>query len=258
MIKGSAERGAELVKQVLSFASGIAGRPVAVQPKHLIREMANIARETFPKSIRFRFEIANDLWMLLGDPTQLHQVLLNLCVNARDAMPTGGELTIAAENVLVGASLPSIDQDAKPGPHVVIKVTDTGTGIPTEIRKRIFDPFFTTKEVGKGTGLGLSTTLGIVKSHGGFISVYSEQGRGTTFKIFLPVVGSDAGSRRTTTPKVMNGNGELILLVDDETNIRRVTKMILEKHNYRVIEASDAPEALAIFAQQMSSITAVL
>jgi two-component system cell cycle sensor histidine kinase/response regulator CckA len=141
----------------------------------------------------------------------------------------------------------------------MFRVSDTGTGMSRATVDKIFDPFFTTKEVGKGTGLGLSTTLGIVKSHGGFISVYSEQGRGTTFKIFLPTVGSDAGPRRmTSAPELINGNDELTLLVDDETNIRCVTKMILEKHNYRVIEASDAPEALATFAQQMSSINAVI
>ena len=259
MIKGSAERGAELVKQVLSFASGIEGRRVAVQPKHLIREMANIACKTFPKSIRIRFNIANDVCMLLGDPTQLHQVLLNLCVNARDAMPTGGELTIAAENVLAGTSLPDIDQDAKPGAHVVIKVTDTGTGIPAEIRKRIFDPFFTTKEVGKGTGLGLSTSLGIVKSHGGFIRVHSQPGKGSTFEIWLPgKKAEELSAPRVEEVLLPRGHGELILVVDDEAFLRVMTSQTLEAYGYTVLTAANGADAVAIYSRNKDGIEVVL
>jgi len=259
LIEDSARRGAGIVKQVLTFSRGIEGERVTISPRHLIDEMVDITRKTFPKSIEISARCSDELRSILGDPTQLHQMLLNLCVNARDAMPDGGSLVLAAENHDVDENYASMTPGAKTGPHVMFRVSDTGTGMSRATVDKIFDPFFTTKEVGKGTGLGLSTTLGIVKSHGGFISVYSEQGRGTTFKIFLPTVGSDAGPRRmTSAPELINGNDELTLLVDDETNIRCVTKMILEKHNYRVIEASDAPEALATFAQQMSSINAVI
>jgi hypothetical protein len=186
-------------------------------------------------------------------------VLLNLSVNARDAMPDGGSLAIWAENFTVDEHYASMTPDARAGPYVALRVTDTGTGMPRAVIDKIFDPFFTTKEVGKGTGLGLSTTLGIVKSHEGFISVYSEQGKGTTFKLFLPATVTHEELQQSKTSVVpVQGNGELILVVDDEPNILGVTKMILEKHHYDVLSANDGPEALAIFAQQMQSIRLVL
>ena len=155
---------------------------------HLISEIEQIAKETFPRNIEIRTDISKDLWTISGDATQLHQVIMNLCVNARDAMPDGGVLSISAENFFIDENYARINIDAKVGPYVVITVSDTGTGIPPEILDRIFEPFFTTKEPGKGTGLGLSTSLAIVKSHGGFINVYSEVGRGTAFKVYLPVL----------------------------------------------------------------------
>jgi two-component system, cell cycle sensor histidine kinase and response regulator CckA len=259
MIKGGAERGADLVRQVLSFARGVEGRRIAVQARHLIREMVNIARETFPKSIRIESHVQKDLWIVSGDPTQLHQVLLNLCVNARDAMPTGGELTITADNVSVETLRPGRDQDIKPGPYLVIKVTDTGTGIPPEIRERIFEPFFTTKEVGKGTGLGLSTTLGIVKSHGGIINIDSEPGKGTTFEIWLPA--QDCGEQ-TAAPvgetRLPRGNGEQVLVVDDELSLRTLTRQTLEAHGYAVLTASNGAEAITIYSKHKDEIDVVL
>ena len=187
-IEGSARRGADLVRQVLTFARGLDGQRVAVNLRHLLGDLQHIASETFPRNIAIRIAggTPSDLWPIAGDPTQLHQVLLNLAVNARDAMPNGGVLTVAAENVTIDQQYAATSREAKAGPYVVLKVTDTGTGIAPEIRDRIFEPFFTTKEVGKGTGLGLSTVHAIVKSHGGFVSVYSEPGRGTTFKVYLP------------------------------------------------------------------------
>lgn len=258
LIIASARRGAAVVKQVLTFARGIEGERVTINPRHLIEEMADIAQNTFPKSIEVVARYPEDLWSIEGDPTQLHQVLLNLSVNARDAMPEGGSLTIAAENVDLDESYAATMPDAKPGPHVVLWVSDTGTGMPRSTVEKIFDPFFTTKQLGKGTGLGLSTSLGIVKSHGGFLSVYSEPGRGTTFRIFLPAIDVQAKSARTSAAKLMKGNNELILLVDDEETIRRVTRATLEKNNYRVLEAGDGPEALGVFAQQMGAIKAVI
>jgi PAS domain S-box-containing protein len=259
MIEESARRGANVVKQVLTFARGIEGERVVIKPSHLIQEMIDIAQKTFPKTIEILSRYPNDLWSIKGDPTQLHQVLLNLSVNARDAMLNGGWLTLAAENFNVDENYASMMPGAKPGPHVMLRVTDTGHGMPRAMIDKIFDPFFTTKEVGKGTGLGLSTTLGIVKSHGGFISVYSEPGKGTTFKVFLPAatIREDIPQSKTSIVPIQ-GNGELILVVDDEPNILGITKMILEKHRYGVVSANDGPEALAIFAQQMKSISVVL
>ncbi|MDB6138616.1 MAG: hypothetical protein JWO94_1688, partial [Verrucomicrobiaceae bacterium] len=187
-IEGSAKRGADMVRQVLSFARGVAGQRLEVQPAFLLGEIEKIVHETFPKSIRAHVTAPPDLWSIQGDPTQLHQVLLNLCVNARDAMPGGGGLTITAENVVLDERYTEVNIEARPGRHVMMEVADTGSGIPPEVLDRIFEPFFTTKELGKGTGLGLSSTLAIIKSHGGFIRVYSEVDVGTKFRVYLPAL----------------------------------------------------------------------
>ena len=259
LIEESAQRGARVVKQVLTFARGVEGERVLIKPSHLVEEMVDIARKTFPKSIEVSSRYPEDLWSIKGDPTQLHQVLLNLSVNARDAMAKGGSIMIAAENFDVDGQYASMTPNAKPGPHVMLRVSDTGSGMPRAAIDKIFDPFFTTKEVGKGTGLGLSTALGIVKSHGGFISVYSEMGKGTTFKVFLPAEVSEGVARQADMSfESLHGNGQLILVVDDEPPILQVIKMILEKHNYRVLAANDGPEALAKIAETKDPIDAVL
>ncbi|MFN2542462.1 MAG: response regulator [Chthoniobacterales bacterium] len=259
LIEESARRGASVVKQVLTFARGIEGERVTINPRHLIEEMVDIARKTFPKSIEINSRYAEEVWSVQGDPTQLHQVLLNLSVNARDAMPNGGSLLLAAENINVDEEYAAMMSSAQVGPHVLLTVRDTGVGMPRATIDKIFDPFFTTKKVGKGTGLGLSTALGIVKSHGGVLSVYSEIGTGTTFKILLPAQVSEQISRKfEALPELMNGHGELVLVVDDEPNILSVTKMILEKHNYDILDANDGTEALALIAQQKDAIKLVL
>ena len=189
----------------------------------------------------------------------MHQVLLNLAVNARDAMPNGGLLTIAAENFQVDEHYASMTPGARPGPHVLFRVSDSGEGMPRAVLDKIFDPFFTTKGIGKGTGLGLSTSLGIIKSHAGFISVYSELRSGTTFKIFVPAQLSEETSVRSDLSfESLKGNGQLILVVDDEPNVLSLTRIVLEKHNYRVLTANDGPGALAVFAQQMASVNVLL
>src|SRR5262245_31161708 len=187
VLQANTERGAEMVKQVLSFARGAQGERIALQPKHLIREMVKTLRSTFPKSIEIKVSIAEGLWPVIGDATQLHQVLMNLCVNARDAMPGGGKLVIEAQNIDIDETYARMNVEGKAGSYVMITVSDTGTGIGPEIINKIFEPFFTTKETGKGTGLGLSTVIGIVKNHGGFVNVYSEVGKETSFKVYLPV-----------------------------------------------------------------------
>ncbi len=257
-IEFSAQRGADIVKQVLTFARGAAGDRVLLQPVYLIEEIAKIAKETFPKTVRMRTSYSEDLRLVEGDPTQLHQVLLNLCLNARDAMPEGGTLSLAAENFDVDEQYASMKSDVKPGPHVLISVADTGSGIPPHIVDKIFDPFFTTKELGEGTGLGLSSALGIVKSHGGIISVYSTTD-GTTFRVLLP---STAGVFQADEAKaqmdIPTGHGETILIVDDEPAIRDVAKAVLSKSGYKVLAAEDGPSALAFFVRQSKEIDVVV
>lgn len=258
-IETCAQRGADIVRQVLTFARGADGDRLNLAPRALISDVAKIAQETFPKKILVRTRIAEPLWAVLGDPTQLHQVLLNLSVNARDAMLAGGALTLAVENFPVDEHYASMTPGAKAGPHVCFEVTDTGMGIPPQNIDKIFDPFFTTKELGHGTGLGLSSVLGIVKSHGGFMSVYSEVGRGTTIKVYLPANISEQETLEDNNDASSPlAQGELLLLVDDEKPILQVAQALLEGHGYEVLTACDAAEALAIFAMRKDDIQLVL
>jgi PAS domain S-box-containing protein len=259
-IELSAKRGADIVRQVLSFARGMEGERIEVQPKHLVKDIENIIKDTFPKNIRQELRLVDDTWTILGDPTQLHQILLNLCVNARDAMPEGGSLTIGVENCVLDEQYAAMHAEAKPGRYVLISVTDSGTGIPPELLDKIFEPFFTTKEVGKGTGLGLSTVIGIVKSHDGVINVYSEVGKGTTFNVYLPAVeaSSDGTRKQTQQIRLPRGNGETILVVDDEASILTITSQTLEAFGYRVLTAADGAEAVAVYAKEQNRIAAVL
>ncbi|MEO8450054.1 MAG: PAS domain S-box protein [Gemmatimonadota bacterium] len=259
-VEASARRGAALVQQVLSFARGVEGQRITVNPLHLIRDLLKVMRETFPKFIDVRLRSTRDLWTVTGDPTQIHQVFLNLCVNARDAMPNGGILTVGLENVVLDGSYAAINIDARPGTYVMVKVVDTGTGIAPEIRDRIFEPFFTTKEVGKGTGLGLSTTLAIVKSHGGFIDLSSEVGAGTTFKVYLPANTSETAADNSHLAQLdpPRGSGELVLVVDDEYAIRRIVQGTLERFGYGVLLAANGAEAVALYAEHRQEIAIVL
>jgi PAS domain S-box-containing protein len=258
-IEASAERGAEMVRQILSFARGVEGRRVLLQLKHLVRDLEKVLGSTLPKSIVLETRLPRDLWVLPGDPTQLYQVLMNLCVNARDAMPQGGRLTITAENVVLDETRARVHPDGRPGRFIRLVVADTGVGIPPGVLDRIFEPFFTTKEIGKGTGLGLATVLGIVKSHDGFISVTSEVGRGTAFSVYLPAAeepsaGRDEGKQWAVQP----GNGELILVVDDEAPIREMAATTLAAHGYRVQSAREGKEALALYARHRGEVGLVL
>jgi two-component system cell cycle sensor histidine kinase/response regulator CckA len=256
-IEASARRGADMVQRLLTFARGVEGRRVGVEVKCLLGDIAQIANDTFLKHIRVCTVVPDDLPMVAGDPTQLHQVFLNLCLNARDAMPIGGTLTLSAQNVMLDKD--DASPDTKAGRYVVVTVEDSGTGIPQTIIDRIFDPFFTTKALGQGTGLGLSTSQAIIKNHGGFIQVGSEPGRGSTFKVYLP---APAESRSVSEPhedtELPHGHGELILVVDDEAAVRGVTQRMLEKFGYRVILASDGSEAVAVYARQKQEIAVVL
>ena len=257
-LEKNVQRGANLVKQVLWFARGMESKRIVVEVKQLISEIQQIVTETFPKSIDCQTTIPEQLGCVCGDITQLHQVLMNLILNARDAMPDGGYLSISAENIIIDEHYAKMNIDAQAGNYVVINVVDTGIGIPTQIRERIFEPFFTTKKIGQGTGLGLSTALGIVKNHGGFVNVYSELGKGTKFQVYLPSCSQKGKVTHTVESRVLNGAGELILVVDDEAAIREVTKSSLETHNYQVMTANDGVEAVSVYAQHKQSISVVL
>ncbi|HEY9639518.1 MAG TPA: PAS domain S-box protein [Coleofasciculaceae cyanobacterium] len=258
MMESSAKRGADLVKQILEFARGADGKRVSLQVRHLLSEVLQVAQQTFPKNIEIHRNIpTTELWTVSADATQLHQVFLNLCVNARDAMPLGGVLTVAAADQFVDAAYCRLNLDAQPGAYVVITVADTGTGIPAEFLDRIFDPFFTTKEAGKGTGLGLSTVLGIVKNHGGFVKAYSEVGRGTQFKVYLPAIAAEVPPPPDDLT-LLAGHQELVLIVDDEPLIQQVAQNALETHNYRTLLARDGVEGLTLYVQHQHEISVVL
>ncbi len=258
VLEKNSQRGANLIKQVLSFARGVEGEHKPLQIAQLISEIEKVAKETFPRNIEIRTDVSRDLFTVSGDATQLHQVLMNLCVNARDAMPDGGILDITALNFFIDENYARMHTEAKIGSYVTIAVSDTGIGIPQDILYRIFEPFFTTKEFGKGTGLGLSTALAIVKSHGGFINVYSEAGKGTTFVVYLPSIKTELQKVKEEQIELLVGQGELVLVAEDEDSIREVTVSILKEYGYNVLIANDGADAVALYAQNKDKIKVVL
>jgi PAS domain S-box-containing protein len=258
-IEVSAQRGADMVRQVLAFARGMESDHLPVSPRQLVREIANVIEETFPKSVSLSVDVPSDVLTIVGDQTQLHQVLLNLCVNARDAMPDGGRVTVRAHNAVLDDAFVRENGGARPGPHVVIMVTDTGTGIPPEIQGKIFDPFFTTKGVGKGTGLGLSSVATIMKSHSGFIRLDSRPGDGTTFKLYFPAAEPETPSSASPfVPEVPRGAGEWVLVVDDEASVRLISQHTLEMYGYRVVTASNGTEGVEVYGERKSEIALVI
>lgn len=259
-IEKSAARAANLVKQVLAFARGVEGSRVELPIDEIIREIESIIRNTFPKKITVTTNLARDPWPVVADPTQLNQVLVNICVNARDAMPGGGHLILTTENVEIDAHYSVMNHHVTPGRYVLLSVTDNGCGMTPEVVDRIFEPFFTTKEFGKGTGLGLSTALGIIRSHGGFIHVYSEPNKGSTFKIYLPANTNPAAAEVAAPPAddFPRGNGELIMVVDDEPGILEITQQTLQGFGYKVLTADDGARAVAAYAQQRDAISLVI
>ena len=259
IMETSGQRGIDMVKQVLQFARGVEGQRFTMRPEKLLKEMQRVASETFPKTIRIQISTSADTWNLPGDPTQLHQVLLNLCVNARDAMPAGGAITLSAANFHIDEQFAAMHPNSHPGPYVGITVADTGVGMPPEMLEKIFDPFFTTKEVGKGTGLGLFASLAIIKSHRGFVLVESNPGCGTAFTFYLPASPESAESEpRQPADELPHGDNELILLIDDEASIRSITSQTLQAGGYRVLTASDGAEGVALYARRAPEIAAAL
>jgi PAS domain S-box-containing protein len=259
-IERSARRGSSLVKQVLSFARGVEGSRQVLLVREIIDELESIVRNTFPKDIELVTKMSDDKLLINGDPTQLDQVLLNLCVNSRDAMPNGGRITVIAEAIMIDAKHEIIHPGIVPGPYVCIEVEDTGCGIPAENMEKIFDPFFTTKELAKGTGLGLAITMGIVRSHGGYLNAYSEPNRGTSFKVYLPAESHEAKAETQKIEKVTwpRGNGEWILVVDDEIPILTVTQQTLNAFGYQVLTAEHGAQAIGLFAANRDKIALVL
>lgn len=258
-IENSARRGADMVRQVLSFSRGVEGQRVEVQAGHLLKGIEKIANETFLKNIRVSSDIPANLWIVQGDPTQIHQMLLNLCVNARDAMPNGGTLKLSAGNHLLDEQCAAMIAGAKPGPYLFIELEDSGTGMPPDVVDRIFEPFFTTKELGKGTGLGLSSALAIIKSHQGFIRVSSELDKGSKFQVYLPAqIVEGASMPPPPLNEMPHGNGELVLLIDDEEPVRHITGQTLESFGYRVLPAADGVEASTLYATHKDQISVVL
>lgn len=255
----SAERGAGLVRQILGFAHGAGGEHRPLQMKHLIRDIANVITETFPKNIRLETQCPNELWVIEGNPTQVHQVILNLCLNARDAMPGGGTLRLAAENFILDEAGAAAIEGGRPGTYARLEISDTGTGIPPGNLARIWEPFFTTKGEDKGTGLGLPTVRGIVQSHNGFITLDTAPGRGTTFRIYLPATANTPKAEPGRHAVALHrGRGELVLIVDDETSVREITTTILMHHGYRVLVAEGGLDALALFVPRSNEVGLII
>lgn len=258
-IENNAQRGADIVRQLLTFGRGLETERSALPLRTLIRDMVKIMNETFPRNITVRTELTPDVILIKGDATQLHQLLMNLCVNARDAMPEGGHLTIRLQGAVVEAGLVSIYPWVAPGPHALLTITDTGTGIPQEHLDKIFDPFFTTKPPGEGTGLGLSTALGIVRGHNGFMEVDSRIGQGTTFRIYLPQSATATFStEQQVLEPLVQGSGQRLLVVDDEASVRNVIGEILKRNGYQVDFARHGREALEIMEKNPDRHQAVI
>jgi len=262
MLDSNVRRATELVRQILTFTSGVRAERQTVEIHSLFGEVANFVRQAFPKAIQLQVSLEDKLPPILGDQTQMEQVILNLCVNARDAMRDGGNLRLEAVGFKVDESFAARQPLAKPGPYVRVSVSDTGSGIPQQIRKKIFEPFFTTKGPEKGTGLGLATVLGIIRRHGGFLTLETEEGSGSCFHVFLPAAASAAEapnlsltSKQDTKPA---GSGETILLVDDEPTVLKVMQRSLEKSGYRVLPAHDGEEGLSLFKSHAGEIHLII
>jgi signal transduction histidine kinase len=258
-ISTCAERGAKVLRQLLAFGRGTSGEKVPVHLAMSVAEIASLIRETFPRGVTLEVRVEAHEARVLGDPTQIQQILMNLCVNARDAMPRGGVLALTLSEQAVEERVTRGHPGTEPGRYALLSVRDTGTGIAPADLERIFDPFFTTKPVDEGTGLGLSSVLGIVKSHGGFIQVDSVPGKGSEFRVYLPLRQNPSGGVSATrgTPD-RRAEGGVVLVVDDEPTVRQVIHMGLERFGYRVLEAVDGASGIDRFRADVREIGAVV
>jgi len=260
-IRRAGERAAHLTRQLLAFSRKQILQPKILDLNALVGESGKMLRRVIGEDVEIVLALRPDLWKVRADPAQLDQVLVNLAVNSRDAMPSGGTLSIATDNAVIGAEGARLADSTQVGPHVLLKISDTGCGMDDETLARIFEPFFTTKETGKGTGLGLSTVYGIVRQSGGFITVESEVGRGTTFSIYLPCAGEEAEREPRESdaePEGLPRGAETILLVEDEEIVRKMTRNILEECGYEVLTASNGVEALKVCASHGGAIDLLL
>ncbi|MDA1353784.1 MAG: ATP-binding protein [bacterium] len=259
ILESSAARGSELVKQILTFSRGVEGEKVQMQLKYLVHELDGFIRETFPKGVEVCTDVERDLWAILGDTTQIHQILLNLCVNARDAIDKTGTIELSVRNEMV-ANRSFMGRKLKDGPYICITVKDDGQGISSEIADKIFEPFFTTKEFGKGTGIGLSTVMAVVRNHNGYIEFDTDINKGTTFRVYLPAIESKSRLIRNDKPddEIPSGDGELVLIIDDEKSLRDITKSTLENYGYKVLTAVNGKTGLSQFATHQKRIDVVI
>lgn len=258
-MQASARHGAALVQQLTAFARGSEGHRTPVQMASLLRDIKRILTQSLAPKIELRLNLTETPWLISADATQLNQVVINLCLNARDAMPNGGRLELRTQNLEVGPELKERVATAKPGRFLHISVTDNGTGIPPEVLSKIFEPFFTTKGIGKGTGIGLSTVANIIKTHGGFMHVESQVGAGTTFHLYFPAL-PDAkdGVPGKTVGEANGGRGQGVLVVDDDEAVLQMFTQLLEKAGYRVFPASDAIQGLTEYERHRSDIALVI
>ena len=247
----AALRGADLTRRLLAFARRQPLQPERIDVNQLVTTTVGLLQRTLGERIPIATRLVDDLWPVLVDPAQLEASLVNLATNARDAMPRGGQLTIATANRALDGDYAAGHAELVPGDYAMIEVSDTGTGIAPDMMARVFEPFFTTKEPGKGTGLGLSMVFGFVKQSGGHINVYSELGKGTTFRLYLPraTAGAPVSVQQQTAAPAAGGS-EAILLVEDNEGIRRVVRRQLAQLGYRVIEADNAAAALDVLAKE--------
>jgi PAS domain S-box-containing protein len=252
----STERAADLTQQLLGFARGGKYNPVPLMVNDIVKETINVSGKIFEKNIDVTFDLDTNIKPVEADKNQLDQVLTNIIINAKDAMPNGGELIFKTGNIYLDEEYTGKFLELKPGDYVKISITDTGMGMPRSIKDRIFEPFFTTKGAGRGTGLGLATVYGIIKNHNGHINCYSEPGAGTTFNLYLPVTEKEMISEKNEV-KVITGE-ETILLVDDEKFVRNVAEKQLERLGYKVITAGDGIEAVDIYKEKKEKIDLVL
>src|SRR5665213_2431836 len=247
LISDAADRGAELTGHLLAFARKQPLQPRETDVNALMIEAAKLLHPTLGEHIEIETILKDDVWSALVDPSQLGSALLNLAINARDAMPNGGKLTLETSNVVLDQGYAKVNGDVQPGNYVLIAVSDTGAGIPEAIRDKVFEPFFTTKEVGKGTGLGLSMVYGFVKQSGGHIKIYSEEGHGTAFKLYLPKAGAQSEQiAETALVSQIEGGTETILIVEDDALVRTFATTQLQSLGYKTLSAANAAEALAI------------
>ena len=257
-ISHAAHSGANLVRRLLAFSRKTEIKPRPVDLNHEVLQVKSLLERTIPKTIRLNLHLADGLAAVNADPTEIEQVLMNLAVNAKDAMPDGGNLTIETRNVTLDEEYCRLHLEAEPGDYVLLCVSDTGHGMDRETLKHIFEPFYTTKEAGRGTGLGLAMVHGIVKQHGGYLTCYSEVGEGTLFKIYLPVILTEGISETSAEKPMLPRGTETILLVDDQEIIRNLGREILEQFGYTVLTADHGQEALSVYEKERDRISLVV